>query len=250
MKVYLHGMPGSPSELACVGAHPTPAAVFAPDRTGAGDGVSFAEYTMALAKRISDAAGGDSVHLIGFSLGAHMALQLADRLGGQVARIDLVSPAAPLELGDFLPEMAGRAVFASARDHPLRFSALTGVQGAIARLAPAALFRLVFANAAGADAELARQAAFRSGMVRVLKESFRLDAAGYRREIEAYVKPWTDLLPRIAAPVRLWHGEEDNWAPIAMSERLAGVLPNVEAFHAMPGLSHYSTLRAALPLIL
>lgn len=66
------------------------------------------------------------------------------------------------------------------------------------------------------------------------------------REIAAYVRDWSAILPAIRHPVTLWHGAEDNWSPTDMAEALAERLPAVTALHRLPGLLHYSTLRAWL----
>ena len=70
--------------------------------------------------------------------------------------------------------------------------------------------------------------------------------ASYVREIAAYVRDWSAILPAIRHPVTLWHGAEDNWSPPDMAEAFAERLPNVAALCRLPALSHYSTLRAYL----
>ena len=104
--VYLHGLPGSPAELSLAGPGSPwidPALVYAPDRS------ALAADLPELARQIAIWSSGEPIDLVGFSLGGAAALRLAPLLGEQVARIDLIAPAAPLSLGDFLPDKIGRA---------------------------------------------------------------------------------------------------------------------------------------------
>lgn len=242
--VYLHGFPGGPEEWGMFGSPPT--AVTVPDRRTDAPHLGFDDYCDHLARRIDAEAGKASMGLIGFSLGARMALGLAERLGPRVAHIILVSAAAPLELGDFLPEMAGRPVFRTAQASGLLLRWLCAGQAVLTRLAPDRLVDALFASARGGDVGLAQDAAFRRTLQALLARSLRNGATGYRREVRAFVAPWGALLSRIAAPVTIWHGLDDTWAPPVMARALADALPQVEAVHLLPGHSHYSTLAAVL----
>ena len=92
----------------------------------------------------------------------------------------------------------------------------------------------------------ARSPALFAAMAAILREGLGHGRANYVREIGAYVRDWSAILPAIRHPVTLWHGAEDNWSPPAMAEALAERLPYVTALHRLPGLSHYSALRAWL----
>ena len=241
--VYLHGMPGAPGELGLVPG--LPASLYAPDRTQG----SLADRH-ALAADIARRFAGRPVILIGFSMGAFAALRLAHALPGQIAHLHLIAPAAPLELGDYLPHMQGRAVFKTARDRRWLFGSLTRAQALIAQLAPDMLAKQVFAGATGADRALADDPAFRERWSALLRHGLAKGAQGYRREVLDYVRPWSALLPQISTPTTLWHGTADNWAPPAMSDALAARLPGATGIEKLEGLSHYSALRAALPRVL
>jgi pimeloyl-ACP methyl ester carboxylesterase len=71
-------------------------------------------YFAALAEAVRAVAQGRQVHVIGFSIGAFVVLHISRLLGAQVGQLHLVSAAAPLQSGHFLPGMAGRAVFQAA----------------------------------------------------------------------------------------------------------------------------------------
>ncbi|MEQ1689368.1 MAG: alpha/beta hydrolase [Sphingopyxis sp.] len=241
--VYLHGQPGSSAELALFGLNYV--VDYAPGRHDV-----LLGYPVQLAKDVTRALPHRSLHLVGFSLGAFAALRLAALLGDKVTRIDLISPAAPLDGGDFLPNMAGRAVFTLARDWPHLFWLMTWVQSGMTKIAPKTLFWQVFADAAGEDRALAADPVFKARWQDMARASLSCGAPSYRAEIAAYVSPWAYILPQILCPVTIWHGESDNWAPPAMADYLALSLPNVAGVHRFAGLSHYSALKAALPHIL
>ena len=178
-------------------------------------------YFQALAREVEALAAGRPVTLIGFSLGAFVALRTAASLAVRPAAIHLVSAAAPLEAGSFLDSMAGQAVFRLARRRPDRLRQVTRVQGWLAAHAPGLLFRLLFATAAGADRDLAAEPAFRAGMRPVLRRALGADSAGYLRDVSAYVSPWAAGLSAITAETHIWHGASDTWSPPEMATCLA-----------------------------
>ena len=245
--VYFHGMPGSPRELALFGGagmvgQPT-GRVFAPDRTAGGCGSSAG--LDALAADIAARYPNGDIHLIAFSLGTRVALEVAVRLGPLVGAIDLVSPAAPLETGDYAG-VAGAPVFALAARSPRLFALFVDAQSIAARRVPALLYRGLFASAGGTDRALAARPAFAATMRMVLTDCLAPGAAGYRAELRAFAAPWAPLLARIGQPITLWHGAADTWAPSGMTEALHARLPNVVAVHRFDGLGHYATLEVAL----
>lgn len=242
--IYLHGVPGSPAELAL--ARTATPGWFAPDRNDPDLGASLDDRLAELARRIGALHPDAGLHLVGFSLGAMIALRLAPLLGTRVSRIDLISAAAPLEGGNFLPHMAGRAVFGLARRWPRLFALLAGGQSYLARIAPRWLARQLFATARGEDLALARSDAFVNGIAATLRDGLGRSSLGYRAEIAGYVEPWADKLALVGAPVTLWQGSADNWTPPEMAEYLAQSLPNLVAVHRLEGHSHFSALGEAL----
>lgn len=261
--VYLHGIPGSARELEIAGlrrAGIDVSRIYAPNRSqDLPEADSLVEYIRHLEANIDNRfPGGGPLHLIGFSLGARIALELAASrtLRSRIQAMDLISPAAPLELGHFLPHMAGRPVFELARRSSLIFRCMVWLQGLLARFAPSFLYNSLFASAAGADAALASTPLFRSILGDVLLTSLSTAASrkAYRREVSAYVRPWAEsVLPFVHAKhVTIWQGEADNWTPPAMASALASSLTSTppRVVHLLTGLSHYSTLAEALPRIL
>lgn len=253
--VYFHGQPGSPAELrlARPGGWERSPDLLVPDRAQDQPHLQASAYLDHLAASILDRFPLGPLRLVGFSLGAFVAIEVALRLiqmaPGRELSLDLVSPAAPLGCGDFLGDMAGGGVFALARDRPVLFGLMTRIQGWLAAAAPAFLFSQIFRSSAGADAALAAEPEFRCVLKAMLAHALGGAALGYRRDVLAYVAQAPERLSALTAPVALWQGEADNWTPPDMTRALAKALSNVREVRTFPGLSHYSTLRAALPEI-
>lgn len=229
--VYLHGLPGGPEELALAGV-----ALPCPVRRG------DEKETLA---QIQAMTGAEPLHLIGFSLGAALALRLAPALAP--ARLTLISPAGPLELGNFLPEMAGAPVFRAAR-RPVLFRLMTALQSLAFTHAPARSLETLFATAPPADCALLTVDNQRL-LLQAIRTSLGSGRAAYLAEITRYVQPWAACLARVPCAVTLWQGEMDSWTPPAMARTLHAALPKAE-LRLLPGLGHYSTLCHALPLAL
>lgn len=237
--VYFHGLPGSAAELAGFG--PDIAARTAGFHVAARGG-DFSRLADGIAARFPEGP----LRLVGFSLGAAAALRVAPRLGERVAQIDLVSPAAPLQLGDFLGGMAGAPVFRAALAGRLPFAALTLVQAQVARLASEKMAAALMAKARGADRDLAADPRFIAALAQSLRHSLLDSRDAYMAEIRAYVADWRADLARVTQPVRIWQGSVDDWTPSGMAEALAAALPSYPQVSMRPGLSHFSTLRAYL----
>ena len=243
--VYFHGQPGTADELALFGGE-EPRGWIVPDRSIGLDTSTIAAHLDALADEVRSRCGNRAVKLIGFSLGAYVALEVAARLPDLDLAIDLVSPAAPLATGDYLDHMAGKAVFTLARNRPALFAAMTAGQGLLARLSPGTLGKLLFASAQGGDASLYGDPTFRAAMQQILADAIGRDSRAYRAEVIGYVGDWAAVLEKLTNPVTIWQGQSDNWSPPAMAEALAERLSNVDKVHRLDGCSHYTTLREYL----
>lgn len=246
--LYFHGLPGSAAELASFG--PAIAAnarhFHVVARTDALAGGEPSGYFGRLAAQIERQWPDGPLHLVGFSLGAAAALRVAAVLGARVGQIDLVAPAAPLSLGDFLDDMAGAPVFRAARAGRVPFAALTQVQALAARFAMPRMAAALMTNARGGDAALAAGPLFMAQLAHSLRASLLTQRAAYQAEIRLYVADWSAELAKVQQPVTIWQGSEDNWTPPAMAQALAGALPAGADLRMQPGLSHFSCLRAYL----
>jgi len=249
--IYFHGAPGAPEECAIFDRYGKEHGLrfICFDRFSIDASITGVAYYRFLAQEISKQAAGGKVDVIGFSIGAFIALQTCRQLANQVRNLHLVSAAAPLEAGDFLDGMAGKQVFRLAQAFPVLFLLLSYWQGLLALLSPHALFRLLFAGAAGDDKALAADPEFQSGITKVLRSCFIGRVRGYARDIGAYVRPWAADLSEIAVNTYIWQGADDNWSPATMAEYLHSAIPGWTSTEIFNGLSHYSCLYRAAPEI-
>jgi pimeloyl-ACP methyl ester carboxylesterase len=247
---YFHGAPGAVEECRIFDAHAKKhnLAVFCLDRLTLDESLGKENYYQRLASEIRLKANGKPLDVIGFSIGAHVALEVSALLKGQVRQIHLISAAAPIGGGDFLDNMAGAGVFNLAIRRPLLFSALSNFQKALAFVAPRLLVKMLFASSAGEDKRLRNQAGFKHFITPILMHCFRKTTQGYKRDIEFYTK-WRGELNVDAKHVQLWHGTEDNWSPFSMATYLGSEIPGVVPIKKMEGVSHYSCLLQAVPKI-
>lgn len=203
-------------------------------------------YFERLAAQIVRQFPAEPLVLVGFSLGAAAALRVAPHLGDRVERIDLVSPAAPLGLGDFLGGMAGAPVFRAALAGRLVFTLFTALQALAVRFAAAGMAASLMAKARGADRNLAADPDFIARLADSLRHSLLKERAVYREEILLYVADWSAELAKVTQPVTIRQGCDDDWTPPAMATALAMRLPGQPTVELLPGLSHFSVLQAFL----
>ncbi len=148
--------------------------------------------------------------VVGWSLGAQLALHLAERAAHKVARLVLIG-ASPrfVQADDWPAALPGATLADFRRDFELdpaatqrRFVALQSLGDSARRDVAATLGQALTAS------DAAHRAALASGLA--------LLAATDQR----------DLVRRIAQPVRLLHGSEDRLMPVAAAEWLADALPD------------------------
>jgi pimeloyl-ACP methyl ester carboxylesterase len=249
--IYFHGVPGGSSELAAFeeSARTFGQTILCFNRFEIDAALSGSAYFAALADAVRAVAGERKINLIGFSIGACVAMHVSYLLGAQVGQLHLVSAAAPLQLGHFLPDMAGKAVFQTAKASTRLFKAMALCQSALARWTPGMLRSMLFRSAAGADRMLASNPEFRLSMNELLHTGLHLGRAGYVRDVLAYVQDWSAIPAQITAETILWHGSSDNWSPAEMAICLNSVIPNCRHLNVLEGLSHYSCLHSAAPHI-
>ncbi len=241
---FCHGAPGSPSDADLgfagrFGLSPvmTPD-LFADDTPGTDTIKSALAQFDSMTRKIPDGR----IHVVGFSIGAMVAAHIAAARPERLMRLTLISPAAPLQLGDFLPQMAGQPVFRLAARHPGLFSALTYGQGVLTRAAPDLLIRRLFASAGGSEHALLENPDAAEVIRKGLRHSFSRHPKGYARMIAAYVSDWSPVLGSILCPVDIWQGTADRWVPLAMAQALAARLPGKVSLRLLEGAGHYTTL--------
>lgn len=198
---------------------------------------TFDELTVDFADR--------QINLVGFSIGAMIAIKIAAVRPERVGRLTLISPAAPLCLGDFLPEMAGATVFNLAIKRPKTLRALTFGQGLLSRFSPGFLLKQLFAKCGEAEKELLEDPQFRDVMAHGHSNSFSRYPDNYLQFVQSYVEDWSADLAKVTCEFETWHGAKDTWSPIAMSHKLCDAIAAPCRLHVVQDGEHYSTLTKA-----
>lgn len=238
---FCHGVPGCPLDAALLATKDRVAV--APNLFECVGKAPLEHLAVALDAAVAQ-NGGQAFHVVGFSIGAMAALRLAAARPEQVARVTVVSPAAPLLLGDFLPDMAGAPVFKLAMKRPRVLHMLTALQGLLARNAPGVLIKQLFAKCGAQERALLADPQFVAALTEGMRNSFVTYRAGYLAYLAAYVADWSDELRNVRSPVEIWHGDKDTWAPLAMAEAIKDMVPSSCVLHVVPDGEHYSTVKA------
>lgn len=192
----------------------------------------------------------NKVHIIGFSLGAMTALKIAANRSQNISGMSLIAPAAPLELGDFLKNMAGKVIFNTASKSSLLFRILTSLQWLGVKFAPMQMVKTMFAGSPSADLTLLSDTTFKKSLFNGLNTSLGDESHLYRTAVLEYVQPWAQALKAIKCPVTIHHGSKDNWAPIDMAYSLEREINSEVEIMRYENLGHYSTLHTAFPIVL
>ncbi len=222
--LYFHGLPGSAAELGLTRL----SGLTTPDR-------NLPDFD-ALARSLP--AG--ELHLFGFSLGAATALQMAARLPDRVVRVTLASPVAPLELGDFLPQMAGASVFRAAQT-PGKLAKTANVQTTLIKTLPSLAINRMLAGVSAREKAFFQDKSNRKCLTQSVRDGLTTNRDAYLTEITRYVQPWASVLGQVRCQVAIFHGTEDTWSPPKMATALAQKLRYAEVSW-MEGRGHYTTL--------
>ncbi len=243
--IYFHGAPGAIEEAGVFSeaAIRSGRRILCFDRFAIDKSINGDAYFKHIADAIISEVGSRKVDIVGFSIGAYIAIEVSQKLGDQVGELHLISAAAPLDAGDFLPHMAGKPIFGLAKNHPKTFSLLVLFQSFLAKLLPSILFGMLFSSAAGGDKDLVSQKKFKNFIVPILKQSYKNSGVGFARDVKQYVNWSLASIEKQAMEVFIWHGQADNWSPISMASGLAEIFPQSSSYE-LKELSHYSTLYA------
>lgn len=240
--VYCHGLPGCTAELGAFGAANIVQQMHSLARLDSSGG----DYETNLVAAFDALEIEEPSIVVGFSLGAMSAIHLAARRAHLVSKLILISPAAPLQLGDFLPKMAGRPVFAAAQRGPMALRILSVLQAVLISIAPRLVIHTMFRASPKADKRLLAQEEVFDSVANGLRDCLLSRQAAYRIELLAYVRPWTKVVSEVRCPAEIWQGSLDDWTPPAMAEAIKQQLGDRAVLTICPGLGHYSTLHAAL----
>jgi len=233
-----HGDPAAPPVLFCHGTPDCrlvdPAMVglanqlgfrlLVPDRPGFGQcdpkpGRSLLDWA-ADAAGLLDALDLGPFAVAGASGGGPYAVACGVALGDRVSRVALVAPAEPRD--------APTHGFVPREEAALRQRGETMAR--LLRDDPAGFYALVFPDLSEIDRELEKSMdqATIDRATETFREAFRQGADAYVEDHLLVGGPWSDLLPRLARPTRIWQGEDDNNVPAEATRWLADRIPGAE----------------------
>lgn len=193
---------------------------------------------------VIDAAGVERPCLIGWSLGAQVALEYARRAAARPEALIAVCG------------VAGRAFVDDREEEPIAaaLGLRAAVPGAVGWLSER-IDRIETLRSMLRRIERPTRWAARLGLIdstvdelvfdAVVRDFIELDPAVYRRYVEAAAgHDATAMLPRLALPVLAVAGERDRLVPAARVEELARAIPDAE-FLAVRGATHFLPLEYA-----
>lgn len=246
MIYFCHGAPGGPSDAQLLADMPDGVEVITPNLfENLNTERDIADQTLVQFDNLTSQHGGADICLMGFSMGALAACHIAARRPNKVSHLTLISAAAPLELGHFLPDMAGAPVFLLAKQRPKMLRALTWAQGVLTKIAPGYLLKRMFLGSDPSEIALLETTTFQTKIREGLRNSFTKQPGNYAAFLAAYTKPWGQVLADIQCPTKMWHGAEDIWAPPAMADALKEALPGEVTLTTLPNTGHYGALQQA-----
>ncbi|MEV6365373.1 alpha/beta hydrolase [Micromonospora musae] len=247
----LHGTPGSRS-----GPRPRPVVLYrlgvhliCYDRPGYGDsdrheGRRVAD-TAADVAAIADAFGIDRFALVGRSGGGPHALACAALLPDRVTRAAVLVGLAPAGAPD-LDWYAGMTS-ENVDEHSLADADATELRDLLTVRAkdvqrdPMTLLEFLRPQLTEPDIRVVDDVAIRRLLTDMYAEALRHGPEGWIDDVLAVHRSWGFDLGAIRLPVRLWHGEQDRFSPVAHSRWLAARIPNAEV-QVQPGAAHFGAV--------
>lgn len=163
----------------------------------------------------------------GGAYGEACALSIPDRL----VRVGVVSGTAPFNLPgltDGIPADNLR-YFDLSRGKPWLARLMLKMMGTLSRFAPDKMIANALATLPEPDRETVSTPEFQAGFLSMIQEALRKETRGAQYDTFLMITEW-DFRPQdIQFPVLLWHGEQDQNAPLAMGRFMANAIPNSEA---------------------
>ncbi|MET7747732.1 alpha/beta hydrolase [Micromonospora sp. NPDC005367] len=248
----LHGTPGSRS-----GPKPRSSVLYrygvrliSYDRPGYGGSTPHPGRTVADAAQdiaaIARHFGISRFAVVGRSGGGPHALACAALLSESVARTAVL-------VGFANPEVAGpdwftgmtesnRRDFTAASFDRLRLVERLRQQAERTRRDPESLLTQLEADMTWPDRHVVQDLAIRRLLAQAYREALRGGPQGWIDDVLALRRDWGFSLSAISGPVRLWHGEQDNFAPVSHTMWLARQIRTAEV-HVQPGAAHFGAVK-------
>lgn len=194
---------------------------------------------------IADQLGIGRFSVVGRSGGGPHALACAALLPDRVARtavlVSLAHPdASNLQWYSGMTQ-ANTRDFAAASADPLGLAESLKQQAERTLLDPESLLVELETEMTAPDRRVVQDLSIRSLLTQAYREALRAGPHGWIDDVLALRRDWGFSLSAISGPVRLWHGEQDNFAPVSHTRWLAGQIRNVEV-HVQPGAAHFGAV--------
>jgi pimeloyl-ACP methyl ester carboxylesterase len=247
----LHGTPGSRS-----GPKPRGSVLYRHgiqlityDRPGYGDSTRHPGRTVADAATdiatIADDLGIGRFSIVGRSGGGPHALACAALMPDRVARTAVLvcfaqPDAADLEWFDGMTAGNTRD-FAAASADPLHLVERVRAQAERTFRDPESLLVELEAEMTWPDRRVVQDLGIRRLIAQAYREALRSGPHGWIDDVLALRRDWGFNLSAISGPVRLWHGEQDNFAPASHTRWLARQIRHSEV-HVQPDAAHFGAV--------
>jgi pimeloyl-ACP methyl ester carboxylesterase len=254
----LHGTPGSR-----LGPAPRPSVLYRMgirlitfDRPGYGGSDRSLGRTVSAAaedvRLIADALGIGRFGVVGRSGGAPHALACAALLPERTARVGALVGLAPQDAADldWFDGMTDANVHAyvNAAAGRHRLTATLGRRSLTIRADPAASVAEMRSGLPESDRRIFADAGIQAMLERNFAEGLRSSADGWVDDVMAFSTGWGFELSGIDAPVFLWHGEEDIFAPVEHTRWLGRHIPGARV-EVERGAAHFGALRVMTRII-
>ncbi len=252
--LYLHGFPGSGLEARILDsfARERCARVVAFDRPGFGASLaprlmrgSIAEIGVAIAAGMRE-RGIESYSIIAVSGGAPYALAVSRAAPGAVTRMVLVSGISELSHKGALAGMVAqnKVILSVGRWAPLLVRPLVHYIANGWRRNPRGMVRSLARMLDGEDREILSDPVFTKPFAESMERAVLTVSEGPYQELRRLLRRWPLDLRAIRTEVKVFHGMEDRYVPLAHGEWISKQLTN-SSLTALPGRGHFMAARIA-----
>jgi len=254
----LHGMPGSRSgpRLRGIALHRLGVRLITYDRPGYGDSPRFQGRNVADAAQdvlaIKEKLGIEKFGVVGRSGGGPHALACGadDALRDDITRIAVLVSLAPTRAPGFYDGMNAdnRESFGHAAAGNATMVKEIQRRAAATKADPDYLLTVLNGQMTGADRRVVSHADIRRLLRKSYQDALKNGEAGWIDDMLAISREWKVDLAAIKAPVKIWHGKDDNFAPVEHSRYLAAEIGQAE-LEMRDGAAHFDAM-LELPRIL
>lgn len=249
---YFHGSPSARIEFGLFGDEALLEALnvhlIAPDRSGSGlsdfqPSRTFLDWP-ADVTTLADHLQLERFAILGYSGGGSYTAACALAIPKRITRAGIVSGTAPFNISMLADNInkASRNFMDLSHQKPWLSRLILRMMGAMTYLTPDKVIANALAALPEADRVIVAQPEVQQRFLAMIQEALRHGPRGAQHDTRLMVTAW-DFKPQdIQIPVYLWHGEQDQNAPIAMGRYMAEAIPNSQAgFY--PGEGHLSLFK-------